>query len=137
MGIYCDPPKGGEFRILSVAQLVMNLLFQFKEEQIKNIELGIERENNNDYVFRQADGRAMHSDSPNKYLNCSSNKYYFPKVCPHKFRHSPASILFSLDVDIVTIASRLGHKDKNASMNIYGHLLNQSDRIAAFWSVVC
>ena len=40
----------------------------------------------------------------------------------HDLRHSHASLLISLGVNILAIAKRLGHKDATQILETYGHL---------------
>lgn len=42
----------------------------------------------------------------------------------HDLRHSHASLLIANNVDIATIASRLGHENISTTLNIYGHMFN-------------
>ena len=51
----------------------------------------------------------------NKYCDKSGVK----KIRIHDFRHSNVSLLVSLGADICVICSRLGHKDRNQTLNRY------------------
>lgn len=50
----------------------------------------------------------------------------------HKFRHSQASILIAMGSDIITVAKRLGHKDRSTTLDKYGRLLNNQGRKASY-----
>ena len=54
----------------------------------------------------------------NKYCDKSGVK----KIRIHDFRHSNVSLLVSLGADICVICSRLGHKDRNQTLNRYSHM---------------
>jgi integrase len=54
-----------------------------------------------------------------------------PKVSWHALRHTHASILISVGVDIATIASRLGHENVATTLSTYTHLFAADDRAAA------
>lgn len=54
----------------------------------------------------------------NKYCAKSGVK----KIRIHDFRHSNVSLLISLGADICVICSRLGHKDRNQTLNRYSHM---------------
>ncbi|MDD3138986.1 MAG: tyrosine-type recombinase/integrase [Lachnospiraceae bacterium] len=64
-------------------------------------------------------------------MNKFTERYNLPPIHPHKFRHSQASILIAMGSDIITVAERLGHKDRSTTLDKYGHLLNNQDRKAS------
>lgn len=49
----------------------------------------------------------------------------------HSLRHTHASHLIAAGVDILTISRRLGHSSPTITLNIYGHLMPQTDDKAA------
>lgn len=50
----------------------------------------------------------------------------------HDLRHSHASMLINLDVNILAISKRLGHEDIQTTLNTYGHLYpNKSEEVAS------
>lgn len=70
---------------------------------------------------------------PGKVLNFHimlGDRYHLGHINPHAFRHSQASILLQ-DGDIVTAAKRLGHAKPTTTLNIYGHMMPQTDKEAA------
>lgn len=49
----------------------------------------------------------------------------------HDLRHSHASLLINMDINILTISERLGHEDIQTTLNIYGHLYpSKAEQIA-------
>lgn len=52
-------------------------------------------------------------------------------VVLHTFRHTHASILIYMGVDIKTISRRLGHKNIQITLDTYGHILPGQDERAA------
>ena len=51
-----------------------------------------------------------------------------PPFHPHTLRHSMASLLIESGQDIVSVSKRLGHTKTSTTLNIYAHMLSQSDR---------
>jgi integrase len=49
----------------------------------------------------------------------------------HDLRHFVATQLLSAGVDVRTVAGRLGHRNAATTLNVYAHVLEQSDRQAA------
>jgi integrase len=49
----------------------------------------------------------------------------------HTLRHSCATWLLHVGVDVVTVARRLGHADPGLVPRVYGHATKDSDRDAA------
>ncbi len=55
----------------------------------------------------------------------------FNTVRLHDFRHFTATQLIGANVDIRTVASRLGHSDPSLTLRVYSHVIEERDRAAA------
>ena len=65
-------------------------------------------------------------------LNVAAEKAGLEKIRLHDLRHSHASLLINLGINILAISRRLGHDDIKTTLNIYGHLYHTTnDEIAA------
>ena len=51
-----------------------------------------------------------------------------PKISTHDFRHSHATHLIKLDIDIVTISKRLGHISPKTTLEIYSHVYDRTNQ---------
>jgi integrase len=49
----------------------------------------------------------------------------------HALRHSHASALIAAGLDIVTVSKRLGRGSPAITLQVYAHLFNQTDKVAA------
>jgi integrase len=49
----------------------------------------------------------------------------------HDLRHHAATALLDAGVPIVNVSRRLGHRDTSTTLNIYGHAIEATDRVAA------
>lgn len=58
-------------------------------------------------------------------LEQAAKKAGVKKIRLHDLRHSHAALLIKLDVNILAISKRLGHKDIKTTLNIYGHLYKE------------
>lgn len=138
IGLYDDTPKNGKGRNISIADEVMYALHQYvaQMDEYALLMYGSMEEyrklNKNGYIFVQDDFiHVMNPSSLNHWLAGFEKKYELPHIYPHKFRHSQASLLYSSNIDIVTISNRLGHAQVSTTQNIYSHLMKGQDRKAS------
>jgi len=105
--------------------------------------------NNTGYVFCQENGEPMHPCTPTGYCKDFVEKYnkiieqenaqnpngeqakLLPKINPHAFRHSQASILIFSGMDIATVSKRLGHAKVSTTADIYTHIMQKADETAS------
>lgn len=99
-------PKGN--RILYMPDFVMELL-----DRYLNTLYGLKPTDRIFTISRSSPGRWM-----KKYCNKSNVKL----IRLHDIRHSHASLLINLDVNIMTISDRLGHENTQTTWDTYGHL---------------
>lgn len=140
------PKTKSSIRTISIPNSVMKLLKQYKIEQDEIIiKLGSkwkgEREKRNkNYLFIQWDGKQMNSSTPyhtfkdiiKKYNETVNNELLkLPNIPLHGLRHTSATLLISLNVDIKTVSNRLGHAQTSTTMNIYAHSLKKMDETAS------
>ena len=57
--------------------------------------------------------------------------YKVPKYTLHCMRHTQATLLIAAGVDIVTVASRLGHRRVSTTSDIYSHAVTEAQQKAA------
>ncbi|MBC2575190.1 tyrosine-type recombinase/integrase [Peptostreptococcus canis] len=95
-------------RIIGLPESIMNQLSSY----MKTIYC-LEKDNR---IFTFA--RSYPAKLMNKYIKDTELK----RIRTHDFRHSHASLLINLDINIMTIADRLGHEKVDTTWNTYGHL---------------
>ncbi|GEA33600.1 tyrosine-type recombinase/integrase [Clostridium diolis] len=74
------------------------------------------------FIFSYDNGIPTNKHFPGHVLTRHSKLADIKRIKPHALRHSHASFLISLDVNIIAIAKRLGHKDVQEVLKTYGHL---------------
>lgn len=128
IGIYEDTPKTEKSeRYVSVPSETIELLKEYKkgrEAELKKAQVTMTSQS---LVFSQPDGKPLHPDSVNNWLNGFSKQHALPHINPHAFRHSMASLLYFNRVDSVSISKRLGHAQVSTTQNIYAHVIAEAD----------
>ena len=107
-GYITEPKTEKGKRVIGIPKDVMNHLVKYMSTLY-----GLE---SSDRIFTFA--RSYPSKIMDKYIEQSGVK----RIRIHDFRHSHASLLISLDINIMTIADRLGHEKVDTTWNTYGHL---------------
>lgn len=114
-------------RTVTVSKIVISLLRTYKYEQNKNrLKLGTAWIST-PYVFVHENGRAISSNLPYKWFVDFLKRHNLPKITFHQLRHTNASILIASGEDIVTVSGRLGHADKNVTLNTYSHMIRSRE----------
>ena len=83
------------------------------------------------YVFPGTNGGTPNPASFNGRLTHFCDRHNLPRIHPHTFRHTCASILLTNGVDVLTVAKMLGHADTSTTLDTYGHAIDEAKRKAA------
>jgi len=83
------------------------------------------------YIFVHDNGQPMFPNRPSVWFQNFLKRKELPKITFHGLRHTNASLLIAEGIDIVSLSSRLGHADKNVTLNTYSHMLRSQERKAA------
>lgn len=82
-------------------------------------------------VFTNADGEALHPESPARIFVRRVKASGLPRIRFHDLRHSHVAHLIEAGVDPLTISRRLGHASVAFTLDRYGHLFDQAGATAA------
>ncbi len=74
------------------------------------------------FIFSYDNGIPTNKFFPGHAITRHSKLAKVKRIKPHALRHSHASFLISLGVNIIAIAKRLGHADVQEVLKTYGHL---------------
>jgi integrase len=130
-GIYADDTKNEtSIRDVSVPKEILDLLREYKAWQNKQRLKKGDKWIDTDRLFTQHDGKPMHPDTVSSWFADFIKANNLPPITIHGLRHTNASIMIANNVDIITVAGRLGHADKATTTRIYAHMLKSSDRKA-------
>ena len=82
-------------------------------------------------VFTSPAGRPLHETNTLKALYADLAAAGLPKVTQHDLRHSAATVLYGMGVDLETIADMLGHSSSRVTADLYRHRVADLQRSAA------
>lgn len=118
-------------RTITLSGTAIALLRQYKTQQIEDLfKLGAAW--NADYhIFLNEDGMPIHPHRPYTWFTDFLERHGLPKITYHQLRHTNASLLIAAGVDVVTLSGRLGHSDKNVTLNTYSHIIKSKEAQAA------
>ncbi|MBP1537319.1 MAG: site-specific integrase [Ruminococcus sp.] len=122
-GIYTDTTKTKRSqRTLKIAQPIMDLLKELKDEQdAEALRLG-DKWVETDRLFTKWNGAEMNNQTPYGWLKEFCEKNELPFYGLHSFRHFAASALISAGLDVVTVSGALGHCNSGTTLNTYSHM---------------
>lgn len=125
-GIFLDTTKTKNFRTVKIPPEVVALLRQYRAEQAEYILSCCGQYDNQGYLFAQPDGKPSNPETITSWFCRFSKRYDLEGVHAHAFRHSAASLLITHGVDIVTVASILGHADPTTTERVYAHAIEET-----------
>ncbi|MBR2526531.1 site-specific integrase [bacterium] len=129
--INTSPKTEAGTREVTISKTVINLLKIYRNQQLESkLKLGTAWKNE-PYVFLHEDGSAISPNFPYRWFTNFLKKYNLPKITFHQLRHTNASLLISSGEDIVTVSGRLGHADKNITLNTYSHIIKSKEEQVA------
>ena len=114
-------------RIISISNTVLLLLKEYRHIQKQNkLKFGTAWIDT-PYIFVHENGSPISSNLPYKWFVNFLEKNNLPKITFHQLRHTNASILIASGEDVVTVSGRLGHADKNITLNTYSHIIKSKE----------
>jgi len=131
-GLFTKMPKNqSSIRKVSISPLLVEILVQYKEERNIEIKKVGSLWNKTDRLFTQWNGNPMHPSAVAQWFRKFLKRNSLDVINFHALRHTSATMLIAKGVHPKTISSRLGHANISTTMDIYGHALESTDRIAA------
>lgn len=130
-GVFEETTKTSDIRYLALPKETMDLLRQYKREQLCLQLANGDRWIHTGYVFTQDNGDHMNPDSITGWLKDFSARHGLPHINPHAFRHTVASVLLANGTDIVTVSKQLGHASVTTTENFYSHIIEENKAKAA------
>lgn len=129
-GIYENPTKTGDNRLLALPVETMALFREYRAWYNEQRLINGDRWKNSGFVFVQEDGKPMIPDAVGSWLTRFYKRHNLPKINPHAFRHTVASVLIHSGTDVVSVSKRLGHARTSTTTDIYAHIMQEADQQA-------
>lgn len=107
---------------------------QWRAQCALRLQIGLGRPDVADYVFPSPASDTFAFRSPDALSDAWRDAVHWrklPKVTFHALRHSHASALIAAGIDVLTVSRRLGHATPSITLNVYAHLFDSSDALAA------
>lgn len=124
---FIDTPKSEKsIRHVTLPQFIMDELKRLKAYQAEQILAG-------NLQFTPA---VFHGDL-GQTMSGSTLRHKFNRICDsagvtryglHALRHTQASMLADMGINVVEVSKRLGHSEVTTTLNIYSHLFKKADK---------
>lgn len=124
------PKTGNSNRTIGIDQRTVDILRNVRGAQV------LQRDNNQgayadkDLVFANALGEYITPNQVWNRLQTIARHLGFSSFKTHAFRHFHVSMLLKSNQNIYSIMRRLGHKSIQVTMDVYGHLIDNTDDTA-------
>ena len=131
-GVYEKDPKTiKSTRTISVPDMLINQLKEYKEWQDKYIETLGDKYNNLNKIFSGDFGGLINPDRLDNWLLRFQGKHGLPHYTLHSLRHTNIALQIAAGVPIVTVSKRAGHARTSTTTDIYAYALESTDQVAA------
>ena len=130
-GVYTDTPKtDSSYRSLYIQPKILTLIKLLKSEQKQQAIACGDQWVNTDRLFIKWNGEPLHPSAPYKWLKRFCEHENLPFKALHSFRHFVASQALANGVDAKSVSSMLGHSQTSTTLNIYAHVIQQTNENA-------
>lgn len=128
-----QPPKtSSSIHAISLDHDTLKILSKWRTIQRTDFLMkGINTSSDEQFVFTNKRNELYNLTTPNYWLKQIIKKYNLPKITPHHFRHTHASLLLQAGVPLKEVSERLGHKDISITDQIYSHVMPEEKKKTA------
>ncbi|GAB6926046.1 tyrosine-type recombinase/integrase [Paenibacillus sp. JCM 10914] len=128
-----EPKTKNSIRTISLPTSTIEMMKQYRrfylQDKLKRMDRWTEKEH--EFVFPNSSGGPLYFNRPTKWWIEFLDYNGLKKIRFHDLRHTSATLLINKGVHAKIISERLGHADITTTMNVYGHALQEADKIAA------
>ena len=130
-GVYTDTPKTkSSYRSLYIQPKILTLIKLLQAEQKQQTIACGDQWVDTDRLFIKWNGEPLHPSAPYKWLKRFCEHENLPFKALHSFRHFVASQALASGVDAKSVSSMLGHSQTSTTLNIYAHVIQQTNENA-------
>lgn len=121
-----DPKTKNSIRTVPLNESLIRLLQQYRKEQLLNRDCNIEIYFDNNLVFCTPTGNYLNESNVRKTFKRILKKCNLKEIRFHDLRHTFATRLFENSIAPKTVQSILGHSDISTTLNIYTHVMKDT-----------
>lgn len=98
------------------------------QQRTDYLKLGYNTISEDQYIFTSLKNTLYVPNTVNDWLRYILKKYDLPRITPHGFRQTHASLLFEAGQSIKVVQQHLGHKNSKVTLAIYTHITNNAPK---------
>ncbi|MFW7361753.1 tyrosine-type recombinase/integrase [Vagococcus fluvialis] len=118
------PKTSSSVREISLDDETIKILSRWRSIQREEyFQMGFNTTSDKQFVFTNVRNELYYPQIVNDWLKYLIKKYKLPKITPHNFRHTHASLLLQAGIPVKEVSERLGHKDIKITLEIYSHVM--------------
>lgn len=123
------PKTKASRRTISLDKGTLAILNDWKMQQrTEYLKLGYNTSSEEQYVFTTLKNTLYIPNTVNDWLRYILKKYNLPRITPHGFRHTHASLLLEAGESVKVVQQRLGHENSKVTLDIYAHITNNAPK---------
>lgn len=126
-----DPKTEAGERLIALPPGMMAVLYETREYQKEVQTWAGDLWQGEGWIVHGWNGARLHHDTVSKWFRRFADANGFEGVRFHDLRHTHATILLANSIDVVAVATRLGHADPSTTLKVYAHALRRRDEDAA------
>lgn len=118
------PKTASSARSISLDDETVRIMNNWRTIQRSDyFQMGFNTSSEDQYIFTNDRNELYYPQVVNDWLNYLIKKYKLPRITPHHFRHTHASLLLQAGIPVKEVSERLGHKDVKITLEIYSHVM--------------
>ena len=123
------PKTKASKRTISLDTETLAILNDWRIQQRADyLKLGYNTNSDNQHVFTSLNNTLYVPNTVNDWLRYILKKYKLPRITPHGFRHTHASLLLESGESVKIVQHRLGHENSKVTLDIYAHITNNAPK---------
>lgn len=124
-----SPKTRASRRVISLDTETLSILNNWKLQQKEEyLKLGYNTSSKEQHVFTTVKNTLYIPNTVNDWLRYILKKYNLPRITPHGFRHTHASLLLEAGESVKVVQQRLGHENSKVTLDIYAHITNNAPK---------
>ncbi|BCL82763.1 site-specific integrase [Ktedonobacteria bacterium brp13] len=122
------PKTAAGKRMISLPEFLIDMLIKHHTQQLERCEAA-KNWLDHDLVFPNLSGGYLHPNHMGEKFRKLLREAGLPAIHFHDLRHSAATILLCMGVNVKVIQELLGHSDISITLGVYGHLLPSMQQV--------